>query len=111
MFTVHSVEDLAKMEALRKELPELEKHNTNANYQIRCYKEDMESLATHPERLMLILDFTKFSQVLRNAHFIQFTVQVKDGHVHDLVAVFFSFDKDSKEIKPKFFDALAYALG
>jgi len=53
--------DLNHLTKLRTFKQSLEDNNTDANWQISCYKEDIANLT--PDQLILILDFTKFNQV------------------------------------------------
>jgi hypothetical protein len=70
---------------LQAELPALQENNTNANWQIAKYKEDVASLETNEKKLVMIFDFTKFNQV-------------REGHVHDMVVVLLR--KPSEERNP-----------
>jgi len=51
--------------------PALEEHNTAANHQSAQYKKDVKQLVDDPQLLILVLDFTKFHQVVLTFGFFQ----------------------------------------
>jgi len=52
-FSLVTPEESELLETLKKDLPELEIHNTNANWQIAKYKEDVLAWRGHPEKSVL----------------------------------------------------------